>query len=65
MFGAGFEEREVWDVLSDSNNGIPERYRDRGRYGYDYLFRTIGKARQCALPYPGFRRRAAYAGKAG
>ncbi|MGF1473175.1 MAG: DNA-primase RepB domain-containing protein [Rubrobacteraceae bacterium] len=57
MFGARFEEREVWDVLSNPHNGISERYRDRGRYGYDYLFRTIGKARERALPYSDFYRR--------
>lgn len=54
MFGAEFEEREVWAVLSDPSNGISERYRDRGPHGYDYLFRTIDKARKRALPYSGF-----------
>lgn len=64
MFGAGFEEREVWHVLSDPSNGISERYRDRGRYGYDYLFRTIGKARDRALPYSSFYRRPVGAARA-
>lgn len=55
MFGAGFEESEIWAVMTDPHNGISERYYERGRYGRDYLIRTIGKARDVALPYPALR----------
>ena len=53
MFGAGYTEPEVWNVLSDPANGISERYRDKGRHGPGYLTLTIDKARDRALPYPG------------
>lgn len=52
MFGVGFEEHEIWAVMTDPRNGISERYHERGRHGHDYLVRTIGKARDVALPYP-------------
>lgn len=52
MFGIGFEEPEIWAVMTDPHNGISERYHERGRHGHDYLARTIGKARDVALPYP-------------
>ena len=48
MFSAGYDENDVWNVMSDPSNAISERYRDRGRYGISYLVRTIGKARNRA-----------------
>lgn len=50
MFGAGYEEADVWDVLTDPSNGISERYRARGRHGPSYLVATITKARTRATP---------------
>lgn len=55
MFGVGFEEPGIWAVMTDPRNGISERYHERGRHGRDYLARTIGKARDVALPYPALR----------
>ena len=50
MFGAGYDEADVWAVMSDPANGISERYLDRGRYGPRYLALTIGNAHERALP---------------
>lgn len=55
MFGVGFEEPGIWAVMTDPRNGISERYHERGRHGRDYLARTIGKARDVALPCPVLR----------
>jgi len=50
MFGAGYDESDVWAVMTDPANGISERYLVRGRHGVRYLALTIGKARDLALP---------------
>ena len=60
MFGAGYDEADVWAVMTDPANGISERYLERGRYGARYLSLTIDNARGRALPreaLPGFDRR--------
>jgi hypothetical protein len=44
MFGAGFEEAEVWAAMTDPANGISEKYLEKGRDGERYLALTIGKA---------------------
>ena len=48
MFGAGYEEAEVWAVMTDPANGISERSLEKGRYAEGYLALTIGKARTIA-----------------
>ena len=61
MFGAGYDEADVWAVMTDPANGISERYLERGRYGARYLTLTIDNARGRALPreaLAGYRRRA-------
>ena len=50
MFGAGYDEADVWAVMTDPANGISERYLERGRYGARYLSLTIDNARGRALP---------------
>jgi hypothetical protein len=45
MFGAGYTEAEVWAVMTDSANGISEKFFEAGRHGERYLALTIGKAR--------------------
>jgi len=55
MFGSGYEESEVWAVMTDPANGISERYLERGRHGARYLSLTIGKARERALPHAALR----------
>lgn len=57
MFGADYEEAEVWEVLADPANGISEKYREKGSHGESYLALTIGKAREVALPYSTLRGR--------
>ena len=61
MFGAGYDEADVWTVMTDPQNGISERYLERGRYGAGYLSLTIDNARGRALPRDalgGFRKAA-------
>jgi len=48
MFGAGYEEAEVWAVMTDLENGISERALEKGRHAEGYLALTIGKARTIA-----------------
>ncbi len=50
MFGAGYDEADVWAVMTDPANGISERYQEKGRHGHSYLSLTIDNARQRALP---------------
>ena len=50
MFGAGYDENDVWAVMTDRANGISEKYRAKGANGVSYLVHTIGKARCRALP---------------
>jgi hypothetical protein len=45
MFGAGYTEAEVWAVMTDSANGISEKFFGAGQHGERYLALTIGKAR--------------------
>jgi hypothetical protein len=45
MFGAGYEEAEVWAVMTDRSNGIAEKTLGKGRHAEGYLAVTIGKAR--------------------
>ena len=54
MFGAGYAEAEVWAVMTDSANGISEKFFEKGRHGEQYLALTIGKAqaRTQVLPRP-------------
>jgi hypothetical protein len=51
MFGAGYDEREVWSVMTDPTNGVSAKYLEKGRHGASYLRLTIGKAKARALPY--------------
>ncbi len=44
MFGAGYEEAEVWATMTDPANGISEKFLEKGRDGERYLALTIGKA---------------------
>jgi hypothetical protein len=44
MFGAGYEEAEVWAVMTDPTHGISEKFYEKGRGGERYLSLTIGKA---------------------
>jgi hypothetical protein len=44
MFAAGFDEAEVWAVMTDPTHGISEKFYERGRGGERYLSLTIGKA---------------------
>ena len=48
MFGAGYEEAEVWAVMTDPANGISERSLEKGRHAESYLALTIGKAKSIA-----------------
>ena len=48
MFGAGYEEAEVWAVMADPENGISERTLEKGPHAEGYLALTIGKARAIA-----------------
>ncbi len=48
MFGAGYGEAEVWDVMTAPNNGISEKFLEKGRDGERYLALTIGKAEALA-----------------
>jgi hypothetical protein len=57
MFGAGYAEAEVWAVMSDSANGISEKFFEKGRHGEAYLGLTIGKARSRAQTSPSLPRR--------
>lgn len=51
MFGAGYEEADVWAVIADPSNAVSEKYREKGRHGEAYLARTISKAHAVALPF--------------
>lgn len=57
MFGAGYEEADVWAMMADPANAVSEKYREKGRHGEAYLARTIAKAREVALPYRDLRGR--------
>lgn len=50
MFGAGYDENDVWAVMTDRAKGISEKYQAKGANGVSYLVHTIGKARCRALP---------------
>ena len=50
MFGAGYEEGEVWAIMTDPANGISERTLAKGPLAEGYLALTIGKARRVASP---------------
>jgi hypothetical protein len=52
MFGAGYEEGEVWAVMTDPANGISERILEKGRHAEGYLALTIGKAKSIARERP-------------
>jgi hypothetical protein len=57
MFGAGYDEADVWAVMADPANAVSGKYREKGRHGEGYLARTISKAREVALPYRNLRGR--------
>ena len=48
MFGAGYEEVEVWAVMTDPSNGISEKVLEKGPHAEGYLALTIGKAKSNA-----------------
>ena len=48
MFGAGYEEGDIWAVMTDPANGISER----ARHAEGYLALTIGKAKSIARDRP-------------
>lgn len=48
MFGASYGEAEVWGAMTDPNNGISEKFLEKGRDGERYLALTIGKAEALA-----------------
>jgi hypothetical protein len=48
MFGAGYEEAEVWAVMTDPGHAISEKFFEKGRSGERYLSLTIGKAATAA-----------------
>jgi hypothetical protein len=48
MFGAGYEEVEVWAVMTDPSNGISEKVLEKGPHAEGYLALTIGKAKSIA-----------------
>ena len=48
MFGAGYEEAEVWAVMTDPSNGISEKVLEKGPHAEGYLALTIGKAKSIA-----------------
>ena len=50
MFGSGYDENDVWAVMTDRANGISEKYRAKGANGTSYLVHTIDKARCRASP---------------
>ena len=52
MLGAGYGVVEVWAVMSDPNNGISEKYVDKGRQGERYLTLTMSKALSVVRPAP-------------
>ena len=52
MFGAGYEEAEVWAIMTDPSNGISERTLEKGPHAEGYLALTIGKAHAIARPQP-------------
>ncbi len=48
LFGAGYSAGEVWAVMTDSTNGISEKFVEKGRHGERYLGLTISKAQAVA-----------------
>ena len=52
MFGAGYEEGDIWAVMTDPANGISERALEKGRHAEGYLALTIGKAKSIARDRP-------------
>ncbi len=52
LFGAGYEEAEVWAAMTNPANGISEKFLEKGRDGERYLLLTIGKARALAETSP-------------
>ncbi len=48
MFGAGYEDAEVWEVMTDPAYAISEKFLEKGRDGERYLSLTIGKAATAA-----------------
>ena len=63
MFGAGYEEAEVWAMMTDPANGISEKYFKKGSQGERYLALTIGKAQAAAAASPRRRGRVYARGK--
>ena len=52
MFGADYEEAEVWAIITNPSNGISERTLEKGPHAESYLALTIGKARRVARSQP-------------
>lgn len=48
MFGAGYEEADVWAVMTNPGHAISEKFLEKGRDGERYLSLTIGKAATAA-----------------
>jgi hypothetical protein len=48
MFGADYEEAEVWAIMTDPANRISEKVLEKGHHAEDYLALTIGKAKSIA-----------------
>ena len=48
MFGAGYEEADVWAVMTNPSHAISEKFLEKGRDGERYLSLTIGKAATAA-----------------
>jgi hypothetical protein len=57
MFRAGYAEAEVWAAMTDTANGISEKFFEKGRHGVAYLGLTIGKARSRAQTSPSLPRK--------
>ena len=65
MFGAGYEEAQVWAAMTDPSNGISEKFLEKGADGERYLALTIGKAEARAEVSSGLGRGRAYARRKG
>jgi hypothetical protein len=48
MFRAGYEEADVWAVMTNPGHAISEKFLEKGRDGDRYLSLTIGKAATAA-----------------
>jgi hypothetical protein len=58
MFRAGYGLDEVWMVMTNPENGISEKFYEKGARGEDYLELTISKAHAHWKSRHGERRRA-------